>query len=501
MLLSDDPRGLGRVAGEGVERAEPLVGGERGALRVARGAAQARPGEAEPRVGARDRPVRAEREDRAAAPDVAPAEAGGGLLRPQPVAPVERARLVHPFGVQWLHRGGDALGGEPRHLGVAHRLQVLDPVRGAAARARVAVGVERRRHRAVADRVGRALEAFPRAARHHLGVAGGVGPERLGALAAGPRLEQPGGARVDHPVDEELGRAAAPAPAAAVALREQGRDLGIAHARLEQQRHDAAERQVPALLELLELVEQPRPPEHHVAAGEAERVQRAQRRGVGVQALGAGAPRHSRLHQLHRGRLLQLARRPAAVVAHHRRAGAERPRAVDPGQRERRAAGERRVVVEERQVRGRVTGRVRDRVGADRRVAEGVVGEAPAQHPRAGVAAGALGPERGTHLVEGPQPVEVGAARSVRAVERMDVAVDQARHQRHPAPVDQLGGPAGVRAHLGVVADGDDQAVADGDRGGVRPVRIQRADGGAEDGEIGSRHPWISGGATRRRRR
>ena len=117
------------------------------------------------------RPVRAEREDRAAAADVGPAEAGRDLLGLQVVAPVERPGLVEVGGVQRLHRGGDALGGEARELGVAQRLDVLDPVRRAAARAGVAVGVERGRDRAVADRVRRALEAGAREARDDLGVA------------------------------------------------------------------------------------------------------------------------------------------------------------------------------------------------------------------------------------------------------------------------------------------------------------------------------------------
>ena len=68
----------------------------------------------------------------------------------------------------------------------------------------------------------------------------------------------------------------------------------------------------------------------------------------------------------------------------------------------------------------------------------------------------------------------------------MDVAVDEAGDERHPPPVDELGRGAGVRAHLRVVADGDDQAVADGDCGGARALGVERADGGAEDGEIGS---------------
>ena len=51
------------------------------------------------------------------------------LLRLQVVAPRVRAGLVEPRRVQRLHRGRDALGREARQLGVAQRLDVLDPVR------------------------------------------------------------------------------------------------------------------------------------------------------------------------------------------------------------------------------------------------------------------------------------------------------------------------------------------------------------------------------------
>ena len=173
---------------------------------------------------------------------VVPAEAGRDLLGLQAVAPVERAGLVLALRVQRLHRGGDALRREPGQLGVAQRLDVLDAVRGGAVAARGAVGVERRGDGAVADRVRRALEAGAGEAGDDLGVAVGIRPERLRALAVRAGLEQPRRARVDHAVDEELRGARAPAAPAASRSGELALDLLVGDAGLLLQRDDAAQR-------------------------------------------------------------------------------------------------------------------------------------------------------------------------------------------------------------------------------------------------------------------
>src|SRR4051794_24395610 len=99
-LLADDPSRVGGVALQRLDRAQRRSLRERRALLVAGGAAEAGPGHPQARVSARDRPVRAEREDRAAAPDVAPPEPGRGLLRPEVVAPVERPGLVESGRVE-----------------------------------------------------------------------------------------------------------------------------------------------------------------------------------------------------------------------------------------------------------------------------------------------------------------------------------------------------------------------------------------------------------------
>ena len=112
-----------------------------------------------------------------------------------------------------------------------------------------------------------------REAGDDLHVAAGIRPVRVGTLAARARLEQPGRPGVDHPVDEELRRAGAPPPAAAVAERELRLDLLVGDARLQEQRDDAAQRQVAAGLELVDPSNSAGVADHHVPAGEAEGVQ------------------------------------------------------------------------------------------------------------------------------------------------------------------------------------------------------------------------------------
>ena len=54
-----------------------------------------------------------------------------------------------------------------------------------------------------------------------------------------------------------------------------------------------------------------------------------------------------------------------------------------------------------------------------------------------------------------------------------------------PRPSTSSVAGAGVLAHLGVVADRDDDPVAHGDGGRVRARRVERADRRAEDREVG----------------
>jgi hypothetical protein len=222
-----------------------------------------------------------------------------------------------------------------------------------------------------------------------------------------------------------------------------------------------------------------------VPAGQAERVESPQRLRIRVEPLRARALRDAIAHELHRRGLAQLAGRHVLLVADHGGAGGELARTADARERQRQPARQRRVVVEERQVRGRVAGHVGQRVGRDPLAVEGVVGEAPAEQPVAGAAARALGRQRAAHLVERAQPAQVGAARAVGAVKGVDVAVDEPGNERDAAAVDELGGRPQLLADLVVAADGHDDTVAHRDRGRVRARRVERADRRADDREVG----------------
>ena len=86
----------------------------------------------------------------------------------------------------------------------------------------------------------------------------------------------------------------------------------------------------------------------------------------------------------------------------------------------------------------------------------------------------------------------------------MHVTVDQARHDRGAVELDDLGPRAAVLADLIVAARRRDLPVTDADRGRARAVGIERADAGADEGEIevGGHgvSPWSGAGASAARR-
>src|SRR5687768_18112657 len=81
------------------------------------------------------------------------------------------------------------------------------------------IGVERRLHAAIADRMGDALESRPGKERDGFGISLGLGPEGMYSVTLRVWLDEPGGAGLDHAVDEELGGAAPPQAAAVTAKR------------------------------------------------------------------------------------------------------------------------------------------------------------------------------------------------------------------------------------------------------------------------------------------
>ena len=240
--FADQRGGVARVAEQRLEAGQGLLRAVGSALRVTGLAAQPAPAHAAARIEPGDRPVGAEADERAGVPDVARPERPPAPLRPERAAP--RVGLVGRvvLHVQRLHRRADVLGGEPRQVVVLQRLDVLDAVHAAGHGARGPVGVERGPDGAVADGVGGAREAGAGEPGDDGRVALLGRPERHRAAAVRVGLVQPRRAGLDHAVDEELGGAAAPHPAALADQRQPGRDLVVGDVRLLVQRHDAARR-------------------------------------------------------------------------------------------------------------------------------------------------------------------------------------------------------------------------------------------------------------------
>ena len=194
VLLPDDRARPRSCSGERLLGRERLARAGTGCARGgrARGAGAPRRGQA--RVGADHGPVAAEREHHARAVQVVPAEAGRDLLGPEAVAPVERAGLVRPSACSGCIEAATPSGAN--RASSASRIVSMCSMRCGAVpwRPGRAVGVERRGDGAVADRVRRALEAGAGEAGDDLGVAVGLRPVRLRALAVRAGLEQPGGA-------------------------------------------------------------------------------------------------------------------------------------------------------------------------------------------------------------------------------------------------------------------------------------------------------------------
>jgi hypothetical protein len=75
----------------------------------------------------------------------------------------------------------------------------------------------------------------------------------------------------------------------------------------------------------------------------------------------------------------------------------------------------------------------------------------------------------------------------------VDVAVGQPRDDRQAAPVEHPRARPDVRTHLGIVAHGQQHAVAPGERGRRRTLVVERPDRGSEDGPVGVHRREASG--------
>ena len=169
----------------------------------------------------------------------------------------------------------------------------------------------------------------------------GSGPERLGPHPLRVRLDQPAGAGLDHAVDEELGHAAAPEPAAHVPAGKLRPHLLEAELRVLPERDDHPHAQVAPCASISRsksnvagepsMAWMPVRP----TAFNCRIASTYQRYLSSAVALGM-----ARADQLHRPALAQLAGRDAVVVDDHRRVVGEGLAAGHVGERERGRRGD-----------------------------------------------------------------------------------------------------------------------------------------------------------------
>ena len=149
--------------------------------------------------------------------------------------------------------------------------------------------------------------------------------------------------------------------------------------------------------------------------------------------------------------------------------------------------------VDEAEERRGACDRILDRGRRDFHLVEGLVRERVAEHPFALAAAPALLSKGGEHLVQRPHPGEVDPSRALGAVERVQVAVDEAGHERGAGEIDDLGSRPAVLGDLVPVADRHDQTVGDGQRACRRSGGVEGADTRVLDDQAGSSHRFLSG--------
>lgn len=228
---------------------------------------------------------------------------------------------------------------------------------------------------------------------------------------------------------------------------------------------------------------------HHMGAGEAGGGHRAEQLGQPGTSFGVRGPGHDGLDEFHRGMLDEMAREPSVGVDGEVRALFEGARSGDAGGLEGGPADQGGVAVVQAQEGGGTEQDVLDEDAVDGPATEDVVVEAVADDPAVDTFPRG---ERGAESVEVAYGGEVDAGGHVQAPDGVAVAVHQARHQSAAAQIHGLGARSAPVPYVRRITHGGDQAVVYGDRGGVRPFRIQGADVGAGDDEVGGGHGEVS---------
>jgi hypothetical protein len=352
--------------------------------------------------------------------------------------------------------------------------------------------VENLADRAVADRVGGDVEPGLVEPPDRAAEVVGVRPHRVVAVAVGVGLLEPRRAGVDDAVEHELHRVGGPHRAAEVAASDDlGERLGVvarvdplveADTQVEQARGLERAERLDGLDATIHLVD-PREPHGVLGADDV---------GHPAEPLLVARLRDAVPHRADRAHLAQLAGGRAVAVHDDDRAVLELARPRDAGDAQRSTVGEAGVHVEGvDEHRAGTSGLVDEGmvvVGA----LQGVVLEGEAGDPRVRTEPLALGAQERTDLGEGRDAVEVDALGDLRSHEQVLVPVGETGGDVPVRAGEHRGAGVAGLAHLGGVADSDDDTVLDRDRRRPRTVRVQGADAGVDDGEVG-RHGSSSG--------
>ena len=215
-------------------------------------------------------------------------------------------------------------------------------------------------------------------------------------------------------------------------------------------------------------------------AGDADRGELLHLLVVRVELLRGGQLRHGGVDERDRAPLAHLTRGHAVGIAHDLGVLAELDWASDAGEVERLLRGKHRVEVHELEVRRTAADGLLDQVAMDLAALERVVQQPPADHPLVGPLALGLLPDAGEDVVPCAGVKQVGTHRVERAHQRVHVRVGDARHERCTIKIDHTR-TATELTNLGIGANREDGAMADGDGFGEGLARVERADLGVDD--------------------
>lgn len=221
---------------------------------------------------------------------------------------------------------------------------------------------------------------------------------------------------------------------------------------------------------------------HHMRPGQPGGRHRGEQLHQTGPPLGDGGPGQEGSEKVHRGMLDEVPGGPAVRIADDFGALGEGTRPGDAGALQGGRGGESGVPGVEPEEGGRATESVLDVSVADRQPPEHVVIQSPSDHPPFCARGGGEG---GAELVEIADGGEVGAGGHLQTPDGMAVGVGESRGEGGSAEIEPLGTGSAQFTQVVGVPDTDDRPAPDGDGGGGGPVRIEGADAGSGDEEVG----------------